>query len=469
MDSNSWRRAIPCDPSLAFGESCAPRLTTAVLPTFRPLQCQVFRRCGLVDWFGMRTDPRSIVIVGAGVAGVRAAASLRARGFDGELKVVGREPHMPYDRPPLSKDFLLNPGSTEAGALLHDESFYRSSEIDLMLGQEVLRILPAERRVTLSSGRMIAADKVLLCTGGVPRQLNVDGAGLDGVCYLRSLDDAATLGERLSNAPAVVVIGGGFIGAEVAAAARQRGCEVTLVEIAPVPLAHVLGSTIGHVYAGLHRRHGVDVRTGVGVDSIRGSGKVREVLLSDGQLVPADLVVVGIGMLPDTQMAHESGIAVENGIVVDEYGRTSLEPVFAAGDVANRIDPRSGVRVRREHWQSAQRHAESVAACILGDMQVFEEIPWFWSDQFGHNLQLAGERREGDSTILRGSLEGMSFSSFSVRDGRLVGVVAVDRPRDVRAAMKLIEAGAHIDPALLSDSSVDLRQVVKQVVKRLEC
>ena len=333
-----------------------------------------------------------------------------------------------------------------------------------MLGAHVTGVAPAERKVILDSGASLVADKLLLATGGTPRRLNVPGDHLEGIHYLRSLDDALATQDQLQIHGSLVVVGAGFIGAEVAAAARERGCAVTMLEIAPTPLGHALGEEIGAVYARLHRERGVDLRTGVGVAGFNGPDRVWEVITTDGQTIPADLVVVGVGMTPETQLAEDAGLAVDDGIVVDEFGQTSITGVFAAGDVARRLDPRSGRYVRHEHWQNARRHAMAVASSMTGGRQPFDEVPWFWSDQYGINLQTAGEPLGGDTVVFRGDIEDMSFSAFSLDGDRLTGVIAVNRPRDVRAAMTLIEHRTPVEAATLSDDDVDLRQLAKRLL-----
>jgi 3-phenylpropionate/trans-cinnamate dioxygenase ferredoxin reductase subunit len=403
------------------------------------------------------------VIIGAGLAGVRAAAALRGQGFDGRVVLVGGEPHLPYDRPPLSKG-VLQGTRAESDIRLHPEDFYVSSAIDLRLGTHATRLLARERRVVLSTGETLRADKLLLCTGGVPRQLDVPGSGLEGVHRLRSLDDALAIRERLRPGARVVVVGAGWIGAEVAASARELDCEVTLVEIAPIPLSRVLGDAIGRVYAQLHRDRGVDLRTGVGVARIEGTTRVRSVVTTDGRAVPADVVVVGVGMQPDTRLAEEAGIAVADGILVDAFGETSIPGVFAAGDASRRLDVALGRHVRAEHWQSAQRHAVATATSMLGRREPFGEVPWFWSDQYGINLQLAGDASAADDVVSRGDVEDLSFAAFYLRGGRVTAAVGINRPRDVRAAIGLIERAVPVDRAALADANVDLRRLSKRAL-----
>lgn len=402
-----------------------------------------------------------VVIVGAGLAGVRAAEALRTAGFDGRVLLVGGERHLPYDRPPLSKE-LLRGSQTPTDIQLHAADFYARNQVDLRLGTEVTRLLPAERGVVLATGETLHPAQVLLCTGGHARRLDIPGSTLPGVHYLRSLDDALLLRDSLTRGGSVVVVGAGFIGLEVAAAARELGCPVTVLEAAPIPLSQVLSEDIGWVLTQLHRERGVDLHTCTGIARINGTDRVREVVTTDGQAVPADVVVVGVGMIPATRLAEQAGIKVDNGILVDEYGRTSHDAIFAAGDTANRPDARTGRRVRLEHWQSAQRHAAATAVSMLGQRKPFNEVPWFWSDQYGINLQLAGDPLTADEVVIRGVVDDLCFAAFSLRRGRVSGVVGVNRPPDVRAAMTLIEREIPVERSALSDHSVDLRQLARR-------
>jgi len=329
----------------------------------------------------------------------------------------------------------------------------------------VVQVLPGERAVELAGGERLKADKVLLCTGGGVRRLDVPGAKLGGVHYLRDIDDAAAVRARLTEGASVVVVGAGFIGAEVAACARQSGCDVTVIEVADVPLWRVLGRELGELYARAHRERGVDLRTGVGVDRIEGDSCARAVVSTDGDVIEADVVVVGVGIEPATELAERAGIKTGNGILVDELCQTSLDGVYAAGDVANHPNPILGERVRLEHWQNAQNQGVAAARSMLGGTEAFAEVPWFWSDQYDLNLQMAGHPRATDSVVWRGERDALDFSAFYLRDGVLVGIVAVsgsraaNRGREVRAAMKLIERRATVDAADLADESVDLRKV----------
>ena len=404
---------------------------------------------------------RSIAIVGASLAGARAAQALRSRGFDGRVSLIGAEGHPPYDRPPLSKGVLA--GTTAPGATtLVPAAFWADEDIDLVLGQPVVSLWPGERRVVLADGRTVDAEKVLLCTGGRPRTLNLAGAELPGVWYLRTLDDARGLRQQLVPGARVVVVGAGFVGAEVAASARGLGCDVTMVEIAEVPLLRVLGEQMGRLYAQVHRDHGVRLLTGVAVDDLVGDTAVRQVVLSDGRRFDADVVVIGVGIVASTELASQIGADVGNGILVDEFCETSVPGVFAAGDVADHPNSLIGERIRLEHWQNAQNQAQAAAASMLGDRRPYCEVPWFWSDQYDLNLQVAGHPHAADQVAWRGAGRSDSFAAFYLRDGLVRAVVGVNRPREVRAGMDLIAHAVPVDPATLTDESVDLRALSRE-------
>jgi 3-phenylpropionate/trans-cinnamate dioxygenase ferredoxin reductase component len=400
----------------------------------------------------------TFTIVGANLAGGRAAEALRGLGFDGRVIMIGAEPYPPYERPPLSKAVLLGKQEPDE-AYLRPLADWADLDIELRLGARVTQLLPAERAVGLAGGEHVPADKVLLCTGGRPRRLAVEGAELAGVHYLRDIDDALAVRAELVDGASVVVVGAGFIGAEVAACARESGCEVTVLEVAEVPLWRVLGRELGQLIARAHRDRGVDLRAGVGVDRIEGDTRARAVVSTDGRVIEADVVVVGVGIDPATELAELAGIETGNGILVDELCRTSLEGVYAAGDVASHPNPILGERLRLEHWQNAQNQAMAAARSMLGGTEAFAEIPWFWSDQYDLNLQIAGHPRATDSVVWRGDRDGFDFSAFYLRDGVLVGVVAVNRGREVRAAVRLIESRAVVAPEELADQSVDLRKI----------
>ncbi|SFQ28782.1 3-phenylpropionate/trans-cinnamate dioxygenase ferredoxin reductase subunit [Actinomadura madurae] len=403
------------------------------------------------------------VIVGAGLAGMRAAETLRQEGFDGRLVLIGDEPHLPYDRPPLSKGVL--DGSREAESTrLRDESFYVDNAIEVVSGRPVTALRPRLAAVELGDGAVLPADKVLLATGAGPRPLNVPGADLPGVAYLRTLDDALALAGELRAGAAVVVIGAGFVGAEVAASARSLGCDVTMLETAPVPLGRVLGPDIARRFTALHLAHGVNLRCAVGVEAIEGAQHVQAVTTTDGVSHPADVVVVGIGALPNSDLAAQAGITVDDGVIVDELCRTGNPHVFAAGDVARFWSPVADRRVRRENWQNAIDQGAAAAMSMLGKGSAYRESPWFWSDQYDLKLHMAGAPEPTDDVVWRGDPSGADFCAFYVRDGVLTGAVGVNRPKDVRAALTAITARLTVPPEILADPAIDLRKATRQLV-----
>lgn len=400
---------------------------------------------------------QTFVIVGANLAGGNAAQTLRSEGFDGRLVLVGAEDVLPYERPPLSKEFLLGT-KTAADTLLKPASFYDEQDIELRLGRRVLRLLPGGRELELDDGSSIVADKVLLCTGSRPRPLHVPGADLDGITYLRTLKDAELIRNGLSEGASLVVVGCGFVGTELAACARSLGNQVTMIELDDVPLRRVLRPEIGERLARLHRDRGVQMRTGVAIERFEGDTRVRRVVTTDGRVIEADVVVVGIGVEPSTELAESARINVRNGIVVDDRCQTSTPGVYAAGDVANHPNAILGERIRVEHWQNAQNQGIAAARSMLGSVDGYGEVPWFWSHQYDINLQVAGHPSVHDEVLWRGTLESLDFTAFYLRRGVLVGAVGANRPRDVRAAMRLIAVNCRPDPAMLTDPSVDLRR-----------
>jgi 3-phenylpropionate/trans-cinnamate dioxygenase ferredoxin reductase subunit len=324
---------------------------------------------------------QTFVIVGARLARAKAAETLRADGFDGRLVLIGAEADRPYERPPMSKDYLRGERDFNAAAV-HPADFYDTADIELRLSTAVTGLDPGASEVTLTSGERIGYDRLLLATGATPRPLPVPGADLGGVHYLRSRADADTLRAALAAFKRVVVVGARWIGAEVAASARQLGAEVAPVEVAPVPLERVLGAEVGTVYRDLHAEHGVELHFGVGVDRLRGAATVEQVCLMDGTVLPADVVVVGVGVTPRVELAQAAGLTLDNGIVVDEHVANSAPGMYAAGDVANAFHPRYGTRVRLEHWSAALNQGPVAAKNMLGDTVAYERTPYFFSDQY---------------------------------------------------------------------------------------
>jgi 3-phenylpropionate/trans-cinnamate dioxygenase ferredoxin reductase subunit len=401
----------------------------------------------------------TFILLGGGLASATAASTLRAEGFDGRVIIVGDENHPPYSRPPLSKDVLRGEKSPEK-TWLRQPAWYASKDIELRLGVRAVAIDPRAHWVELASGARLAYDKLLIATGGSPRTLDIAGGDLPGVFYLRRLDDALALREHLSPGAQVIVIGAGFIGAEVAASARTLGCEVTMLEIAEIPLGRALGPTIGQIYADLHREHGVELYTRVGVERIEGHGHVQRVVTTDGRVHEASVVVIGVGMLPDVDLARRSGFATGNGIIVDEYCQTSVDDVFAAGDIAHHPNHFLGRRIRVEHWQNAQHQGSAAARNMLGQQKPFREVPWVWSDQYEHNLQIVGLPGPTERVVVRGDTTTRNFSAFFVRDGRVAAALAVNRSEDVRVARLFIQPGTEVTAEHLADVDTALSGLV---------
>jgi NADPH-dependent 2,4-dienoyl-CoA reductase/sulfur reductase-like enzyme len=392
---------------------------------------------------------KTIVVVGTGVAGTTAAATLRAEGYDGRLVLLGSEPEAPYRRPALSKE-VLRGDRTLAQVRLKPEAWYAEHQVELLTGTTVTELDVAGRTVAVDGGRL-GWDAVLLATGGRPRAL----AGADGVHVLRTAADTAALQPALRPGDHLLVVGAGFLGAEVAATARSLACEVTLLEAAPAPLGRLLPPAVAQVYTDLHRSRGVDLRTGIGVHAVAGN----RVVGSDGTVWHADAVVVAVGMDPETTVAERAGLAVDGGIVVDARGATSAPGVWAAGDVAAYPDPSTGRPRRREHWQSAMSQGAAAARNMLGTGASWAEVPWCWSDQYGVNLQVCGDPHPDDDMAVRGSLDSGSFTALFARDGVLTGAIGVDRAADMRTMRRLLASAPGTPLDLLADESTDLARL----------
>lgn len=399
----------------------------------------------------------SFVIIGGGLAGAKTAEQLREQGFDGSITLIGDESVLPYDRPPLSKDVLQ--GKAEAdSALVHDEQWYADHDVEVRRGTTALALDLTAKTVDLADGSSVAFDRLTIATGASPRLLDVPGAHLDGVHYLRRIEDALALRTALETGQSLVVIGAGWIGLEVAAAARAAGVPTTVVESASFPLERALGAELGLFFAQLHRANGVDLRLNSGVEAIEGQGRVTGVRLSDGEVVPADLVVVGVGIVPNVTIAE--GLDVDNGILVDEHLRTSHPDVFAAGDVANAFHPVLGRRIRVEHWANALNQPAVVAAGMLGADAVYDSLPYFYSDQYDVGMEYVGYVNPAEAElVIRGDLGSKEFIAFWLQGGAVkagMNVNVWDVVEDVRA---LILSGRQVDPARLADTAVPLADV----------
>ena len=387
------------------------------------------------------SDRPTFVIVGGGLAGARAAETLRAEGFEGRVVLVAAEPELPYERPPLSKGYLAG-RSPLAEARVHDEPFYDAHDVEIVTGRAATALDTAAREVGLADGTTIAYDRLLIATGAVPRRLPVDGADRDGVHVLRTVADADALRAVIERKGRIAVIGAGWIGSEVAATARSEGAEVTLIDHADVPLQHVLGPRIGAFFADLHRAHGVRLLTGASVQRIEAGPRV---VLADGA-IDADAVVLGVGVAPATALAEAAGLRVDDGIVTDGHLRTSADGVFAAGDVASVFNARYGRCVRVEHWASAGDQGAAAARAMLGRGDAYAKVPFFFSDQYDLGMEYNGLHSPADRLEIRGSLDDARFQAYWSRaDGTITAAMHAN-DWDAGASIKaLVEHGASLD------------------------
>jgi 3-phenylpropionate/trans-cinnamate dioxygenase ferredoxin reductase subunit len=403
--------------------------------------------------------PSTIAIVGASLTGASAAATLREEGFDGRVVLLGAEPQLPYDRPPLSKAYLRGAMPFEK-TLLRPAEFYREKEIELRLSTTVTRVDAEKRRLELAGGERLDFDSVLVATGGRNRRFPIPGLDLPGVYDLRTVADADRIREVIAPGRRAVVVGLGFIGAEVASSLRECGVEVVAIEPFKTPLFRALGAEIGGVVEGLHRDHGVDMILGDAVSAFEGNGRVERVVTTSGRRVECDFAVFGLGIEPAADVVAGSGVRVDNGIVVDELCRTNVPGVFAAGDVANHYHPVCGRQMRVEHWQNGVKQGAAAARSMLGRGQPYDEVHWFWSDQYDANIQYAGFHAAWDQIVVRGSLAERKFLAFFLTAGCVESAVAINQGRDLRRAFPLIRARVPVDPARLADPQVDLRTLV---------
>ena len=396
------------------------------------------------------------VIVGASLAGASAAAALRKEGFDGRIVLIGEESDRPYERPELSKTYLR--GEAKKDLFVHASDFYAENDIELVTGRRVDRIDPEGREVRFDDQR-IGFDRLLIATGATPRRLDVPGGDLDGIETLRTMADADRIRQGARKAEGVVVIGGGWIGSEVAASLREFGKDVTLILPGQDPLEHVLGSELGGMYRGVHEEHGVTLISGTKVTGFDGGEHVSGVQTDDGQRVPADLVVVGVGADPRVELARDAGLAVEDGILVDERLETSVPGIFAAGDVANARHPHYRRRLRIEHWDNAKRQGRTAAANMLGQAKPYERIPYFYSDQYDIGMEYTGLARPDDQVVLRGDPGSRQFIAFWLRRGRVVAGMNVNVWDVAPAIERLVAARAEVDIRRLTDERRPLEEL----------
>jgi 3-phenylpropionate/trans-cinnamate dioxygenase ferredoxin reductase component len=403
----------------------------------------------------MNARAETFVIAGGGLAGAKAAETLREEGFSGRLVLIGEEPERPYERPPLTKDYLRGESPREK-TFVHPAAFYSEHDIELMTGAAVTALDPMRGRLTFAGGRELGYDRLLLATGAAPRLLSVPGAALDEIYYLRTLGDCGALRERLELGGKAVVIGAGWLGTEFAASARERGVEVTIIEPAAVPLERVVGVEVGSVYRDLHREHGVELLLGTGVAALEGDSTWRRVRTSDGNTVDCDFVVVGIGAAPRTELAEQAGLTTDNGIVADLQLATSAPNVYAAGDVANAWHPFYERHVRVEHWANALNQGPAAARAMLGQDVTYDRLPYFFSDQYDVGMEYSGFATEWDRVVFRGDPASREFMAFWLVADRVVAGMNVNVWDVNDAIQRLIRERVAVDDRRLADPDVPL-------------
>ena len=407
----------------------------------------------------MTSSSQTFAIVGAGLTGAKAAETLRNEGFDGRVVLIGDEPERPYERPPLSKDYLR--GESESRPFVHDQSFYADNGIELWHSTRATGVDTGFRELLLEGDRRLGYDRLLIATGALPRRLDVPGTELDGIHYLRTLTDSRRIGERVEAGQRLVVIGSGWIGAEVAASARQKGCEVTMLEMAALPLERALGPELGRIYRDLHRDHGVEFLPETTVVRFEGQTSVERVITADDASLETEFVVVGIGVAPRTGLVETAGLRVDNGIVVDEQLQTSAPDVFAAGDVASVRHPFYERHIRVEHWDTALHHGPVAARNMLGQAEVYDRIPYFFSDQYETGMEYSGHATEWDEVVFRGDVAAREFIAFWLKDERLVAGMNMN-VWDVSDPIRdLIRSRRKLDADELADSDLPLSQLLE--------
>jgi 3-phenylpropionate/trans-cinnamate dioxygenase ferredoxin reductase subunit len=408
------------------------------------------------------TNDNTFVIVGASLAGARAAEALRGEGFDGRIALIGEEDEIPYERPPLSKDYLMGKHGRDK-LYVQPREWYGEHDVDLRRGTVVTDVDPARHEIGLAGGERLGYSRLLLATGSSPRRVPVPGADLDGVLYLRTADDSDRIKAAYESASRVAVIGAGWIGLETTAAARAAGAEVTVLEMSELPLLRVLGREVAEVFAGLHAANGVDLRFGAHVAEIAGDGgRVTGVSLADGTQVAADVVIVGIGITPNVALASAAGLSVDNGIVTDAALRTSDPDIFAAGDVANAFHPLFGKHVRVEHWANARHQPVAAAKAMLGQEVGYDRVPYFYTDQYDLGMEYAGYVEPGgyEEVVFRGDVPGREFVAFWLAgDGRVLAGMNVNIWDVNEAIGALVRAGKPVSKAALQDAAVPLESL----------
>lgn len=406
------------------------------------------------------SDSRTFVIIGASQAGGWIAKTLRSEEFEGRIVLVGEEPYLPYERPPLSKGALLGEVEVDSTYFWPPET-YAELNIETMLGVRATAIDRNEKQVTLDNGETLNYDRLAITTGTRARLLPIDGADLEGVHYLRTMDDTLAIRGAIQKGSTALIVGGGWIGLEVAATLGKLGCKSVVVEFADRLCGRAVTPDISDWMLQFHQGHGVDVRLNTGVDRFEGNGKIERAVLSDGDTIECSLAVVGIGVIPNSELAEEAGIKVDNGIVVDDQCRTSDPDVFSAGDVSNHPNDLLGKRIRLESWENAQNQGIAAGKAMLDKGESYAEIPWFWSDQHDANIQMIGLPENWDAVATRGDPAEGSFLTMYLSGGKIIGAIAVNNARDIRFAKRLMAAEKVVSPDDLANPDIKMQALLK--------
>lgn len=406
------------------------------------------------------SDPRTFVIVGASQAGGWIAKTLRAEEFEGRIVLVGEEPYLPYERPPLSKAALLGEVEVDSTYFWPPET-YEELNIETLLGVRATAIDCGTKQVTLDNGETLGYDRLAITTGTRARQLPIDGADLGGVHYLRTMDDTLAIRADIKAGSTALIVGGGWIGLEVAATLGKLGCKSVVVEAADRLCGRAVTPDISDWMLKFHQGHGIDVRLSTGVERFEGDGRIERAVLSDGDTIECSLAVVGIGVIANSELAEEAGIKVDNGIVVDDQCHTSDPDVFSAGDVTNHPNNLLGKRIRLESWENAQNQGIAAGKSMLDKGETYAEIPWFWSDQHDANIQMIGLPENWDSVATRGDPAEGSFLTMYLTDGKIVGAIAVNNARDIRFAKRLMLAEKIVSADDLANPDIKMQALLK--------
>ena len=400
-----------------------------------------------------------IVVIGSGQAAIQTVMSLKRNEFTGSIKVIGEEDHLPYQRPPLSKDFLLEEYKPERVSLKKKE-FYEENGVDLILGKRAESIDTILKEITLSDENKIRYDQLVIATGSRVRKLNVPGSDKKGIYYLRDLDDANALKQRLKKNKKMVIVGAGYIGLEVASVAASLGVEVTVIEMANRVMNRTVDPMISSYYQKLHESHGVKIHLDNGLKAFEGGDSVNAVLCSDGLILEADLVVIGAGVLPNQEIAIEAGLECNNGIMVNEFGETSTAHVYACGDCTNHPNKGLNTRLRLESVHNAMEQSKTVANTIMGNKEPYDQVPWFWSDQYDHKLQLVGISGDHDEVVMRGLESEQKFLLFYLKNSELIAVNAINSSKEFLICRKLVANKVKISSDVIKDQSVNLNDLL---------